>query len=72
MKKAIKRDSSSLNELLFAEIQSLRDGKTTPQQAREVARIINTMVSVKKLEVDMARFVSEPVSNSRKLLTIDM
>ena len=53
------RTSKGLAEVLFNELDNLRDGKSTPQQARSVASIANTICSISRLEMDYARFVSD-------------
>lgn len=53
------RDSRSLANMMFDELDALRDGKSTPQQARAKAAVANTIISVSRLEMDYARFVAE-------------
>ncbi len=56
--KATMRDTTGLADAMFEEFDLLRDGKSTPQQARAKAAVANTILSTKKLEMDAARFGS--------------
>ena len=52
------RTSRGLANMMFDELESLKKGESTPQQARAKASIANTIISVSRLEMDYARFVS--------------
>ena len=54
------RTSKGLQDTLFDEIDNLRNGKTTPQSARTVASLANGIIQTARLEMDHARFISEP------------
>lgn len=55
----IERTSTGLASAMFDELDALTNGKSTPQQARAKAAIANTVVSISRLEMDYARFVSD-------------
>jgi hypothetical protein len=57
--KMSERTSKALIDALFDELDALKGGKSTPQQARAVSSIANTVCSVTRLEMDYARFVSD-------------
>ena len=56
--KKVERTSTGLASLLFDELDALVAGKSTPQQARAKSSIATTIISIKRLEMDMARFVA--------------
>ena len=58
MSKEIERTSRGIATAMFEELDLLREGKSTPQQARAKASIANTICSISRLEMDYARFVS--------------
>lgn len=70
---AIKRDSRGLVNMMFDELDALKAGKSTPQQARTKAAVVNTIISIKRLEMDYARFVStERLSKDSNLKALPM
>jgi hypothetical protein len=54
----IEKTSRGLAGAMFEELELLRAGKSTPQQARAKASIANTVCTISRLEMDFARFVS--------------
>ena len=44
--------------MMFEELELLRNGESTPQQARAKASIANTICQISRLEMDHARFVA--------------
>lgn len=52
------RSSKGLASTLFDELDKLKNGESTSQQARSVAALANTICTVSRLEMDYARFVS--------------
>lgn len=52
------RTSQGLRDTLFETYDGLRRGKITPQAAREHCRIASAILSVVRLEIDAAKFVS--------------
>ena len=63
--KKIARSTAGLADLMFEELESLRNGDSTPQHIRAVSSGVNTILQTKKLELDHARFVSIPRSDIR-------
>jgi len=57
-KKAIEKTSRGLAQAMFEELEMLRNGESTPQQARAKASIANTICTISRLEMDFARFVT--------------
>lgn len=53
------RTSKGLIDTLFDELDQLKAGKSTPQNARAKASIANTICQVTRLEMDYARFVTD-------------
>lgn len=53
------RNSKGLKKVLFSQIDDLVNGKITPQQAKAVASLSSQVVSVAKLEMEAARFISD-------------
>ena len=64
MSKAIDRTSKGLSQVLFEELELLRDGKSTPQQARAKASLASTICNITRLEMDFARFVANTRTKS--------
>jgi len=63
------RNSKGLKNVLFSQIDDLVSGKITPQQAKAVASLSSQVVSVAKLEMEAARFISDQrVENKTKQL----
>lgn len=56
--KEIARTSRGLAAAMFEELELLRNGESTPQQARAKASIANTICVISRLEMDFARFVT--------------
>lgn len=54
----IDRTTDGLRSALFDELDMLRAGKTTPQNASALARLAATIVSASKLDIEYQRFVS--------------
>lgn len=55
----IKRTTQGLREVLFDQLDGLVTGKVTPQQAKAVSGLASQVVSVTKLEMEAARFISD-------------
>lgn len=58
MHTAIDKTSRGLAKAMFEELELLRSGESTPQQARAKASIANTICTISRLEMDFARFVT--------------
>ena len=56
---AVEHTSRGLAQAMFEELDLLRNGKSTPQQARAKASVANTICSLSRLEMDFSRFVTE-------------
>ena len=63
MKKEIQRDSKGLVKIMFDELEKLDNGESTPQQARSKSAVANTIIAIKRLEMDFARFVTDSRSD---------
>ncbi len=59
MKKTV-RTTTGLIDALFDEVDNLIEGTTTPQTATAKVSIAKAIISTKRLEIEKARFVSEP------------
>ena len=68
----VDKTSRGLANAMFEELELLRSGKSTPQQARAKASIANTICAISRLEMDYARFVAaaraEPDEHAMKAL----
>lgn len=53
----IERSSRGLSEAMFEELDNLRTGKSTPQQAMAKASIAKALIATLRIELDVARFV---------------
>lgn len=60
----VDRNTHGIREVLFQELESLREGKTTPQRASSVARLCGQIVNSARLDIDYQRFVSEVSSEN--------
>jgi len=56
--KPVDRTTRGLAQALFEELESLRNGNSTPQAARAKASLANTICTISRLEMDFARFVN--------------
>lgn len=63
----IERTSKGLANAMFDELESLNKGTSTPQNARAKSAIANTIISVSRLEMEYARFVSDSRSENNSL-----
>ena len=55
----IERNTRGLANTMYEELELLRDGKSTPQNARATASLANAICSMTRLEMDFARFVAD-------------
>lgn len=63
--KSIEKTSRGLAQAMFEELELLRKGESTPQQARAKASIANTICTISRLEMDFARFVTSARSDDK-------
>lgn len=74
--KNTKRTTHGLREVLFNQIDGLNNGSITAQQAKAVSSLASQIVSVTKLEMEAARFVSDSRlvngSNNKKLESVSL
>jgi hypothetical protein len=68
----IERTSRGLADVMFEELEKLRDGDSTPQHARAAASLANTICSMSRLEMDFARFAADPRLEDGALKAISM
>lgn len=59
MSTSIERTSAGLASEMFEELDALKKGTSTPQQARAKSSIANTIIAISRLEMDFARFVAD-------------
>ena len=64
--KEIEKTSRGLAKAMFEELELLRSGESTPQQARAKSSIANTICTISRLEMDYARFVTAVRSDDQK------
>jgi hypothetical protein len=62
----VERTSAGLAAAMFEELEALRSGSSTPQQARAKASIANTICAISRLEMDYARFVADERTEEEK------
>lgn len=63
---AIERNTKGIQDALFREWETLKSGETTPQEARAVTGIANSLIASARLELEHARFVSKQRANEEK------
>ena len=56
--KKIDRNTTGMKQALFEELDSLREGDSTPQKARAVSALIGGVIATTRIEMDYARFVA--------------
>jgi len=66
----MKRNSAGLVDMLMNELDALNNGESTPQMAKAKASNVNAIVSVKRLELDAARFVPKTRSSGKDNMNI--
>lgn len=71
-KKQIARTSKALTSVLFEELDALKNGTSTPQQARAKSSIANSIIAVARLEMEYARFVTTDRAPEGTLQAITM
>jgi hypothetical protein len=64
--------SRTLTAAMFEELELLREGKSTPQQAAAKAKIAQVACNVARLEMDYARFVAATRSDEGRLKALPM
>ena len=57
--KPMNRTSSGLRNVLFDEIDSLRDGSSNPARARSLAMLANTALKSVEVEIEFHKYVSD-------------
>jgi hypothetical protein len=70
-----KRTTNGLREVLFEQIDGLVNGSITPQQAKAVSGLASQVVSVTRLEMEAARFISDERmddNNTKKLVEVSL
>ena len=55
----IQRTAGGLAEAMFDELDRLNLGESTPQQARAKSSVANSIISLCRLQVEVARFVAQ-------------
>jgi len=59
-----KRNSRGMQDLLMDEIDLLRTGKSTPQNARAIGSLASGVIALARAEMDRARFIAEVRTDS--------
>jgi len=54
-----KRSSQGLREMLFDELDNIRNGKSNPQRANAITKASAVILDSAKLEVQYAKFMNE-------------
>lgn len=67
-KQKIDRSTHGLADILFDELENLINGESTPQMARAKAHVAKSILSVKQLEIDLARQNNDYPPKSVKLV----
>lgn len=57
-RKKVARTSEGLTNVLFSEIETLRDGESDPQRAKAVASLAQNICSVARLDLDYQRLIT--------------
>ena len=61
----VAKTSEGLSKVLFDELEDLCNGKSTPQMARAKAHLAGSVISIKRLEMDFAKFADEKTALKR-------
>ena len=61
------RTTQNLRDMLFGQLDDLIDGKITAQQAKAASGLASQIISLSKLELEAARFVSGSVEEIKQL-----
>ena len=61
------RTTQDLRDMLFNQLDDLIDGKITAQQAKASSGLASQIISLSKLELEAARFVSGSVEEIKQL-----
>ena len=78
MSKKIKTQQTTkgLRTALFDQLDGLRNGTTTPQEAKAVSSLASQIVSVTKLEMEAARFIgdanSQSTTNTKRIKAVEL
>ncbi len=67
MSKKLKRTSQSLRDVLFDEIEELRNGNGDPTRALAVANLAKQIINVAKVELDFHREVAKQTEAGRQI-----
>lgn len=62
------RDTSMLRDVLFDELESLRDGSTDPKRAQAVAKLAQQIISTAKVEMDFHRLQMQAEATGKNLV----
>ena len=71
--KMVEKTTKGLAGALFEELELLRQGKSSPQQAKAKVSIANSICSIARLEMEYSRFVEEqgvPALSGNKTLRL--
>ena len=63
----VERTTDGLTNILFDEMENLINGESTPQMARAKAHVAKTILSVKRLEIDVAQLNNDYPPKNLKL-----
>jgi hypothetical protein len=64
---AIPRTTAGLRSMLFDELEAFLSGKTTPERARSVTTISNSIIDSARLELEFAKYVKTKGSTGKKM-----
>ena len=67
----VDRTTHGLRSALFEQLDGLRDGSKTPQEAKAVSGLASQIISITRLEMDAARFISDSTSKDSNVKQID-
>ena len=66
------RTTQNLRDMLFGQLDDLIDGRITAQQAKAASGLASQIISLSKLELEAARFVSGSIEGIKEIKQLGM
>jgi len=66
------KTTQDLRDTLFSQLDDLVTGKITPQQAKATSGLASQIISLSKLELDAARFISNSENGTKEIKKLGM
>ncbi len=66
------RTTQNLRDMLFSQLDDLIEGKITAQQAKAASGLASQIISLSKLELEAARFISGNLDGVKEIKQLGM